>query len=644
MAAARRLSAIMFTDMVDYTARTQNDERGTLQLLREQEEIVGPMIGSYGGRLVKSTGDGFLAEFPSALQAVECAIAVQERLRSRNALPGVVPIELRIGVHLGDVEQRGEDIFGDAVNLAARVQTAADASGIAISQQVFDQVRNKLARSFDKLGPTSLKGIQMPVDLYRVALGETDRASASRAGTGPEDSNRIAVLPFSNISPDPKDSYFSDGLTEEVISVLSHIRALRVIARTSVEPYKASPKPIAQVARELGVRWILEGSVRKAGNRLRITTQLIDAPTQEHRWAETYDRELTDVFEVQSEMAKRVAAALEIQLVTGDTSRLDHRTARNPESYLEYLRGRAVMRGVEESTLRAALQHFERAVELDEQNAAAHAGLSDAHQVLGSIYRHLPRERWRMESTTHALRAIELDPDLAEAHTSLGINLREGEDFARAEEEFRKAIALNPSLAWARIFYAGILADTGQAEAALKEFEVARKLDPSSIIVVAEQAALLTATGRLNEARAALEKLGELDGHGLLYADRRADLELSTGDIAGFRMSVERFDVLLPGRSEILPARAQVEIHEGHLDLAHNLLEQAKALPEPERPDGGIAAAYAAMGDLDACFQWLESARQSGKFSPRLWRYGARFAATRADPRFGVLLRRMNLA
>jgi adenylate cyclase len=602
------------------------------------------MIGSYGGRLVKSTGDGFLAEFPSALQAVECAIAVQERLRSRNALPGNSPIELRIGIHLGDVEQRGSDIFGDAVNLAARVQTAADASGIAISQQVFDQVRNKLARNFEKLGPTALKGIQGPVDLYRVTLEEAHGASPRRPESAEDEANRIAVLPFSNISPDPKDSYFSDGLTEEVIAVLSHIRALRVIARSSVEPYKSSPKPISQVARELGVRWILEGSVRKAGNRLRITTQLIDVPTQEPRWAETYDRELNDVFEVQSEMAKRVADALEIQLVSRETSRLDHRATPNPESYLEYLRGRAVLRGVEEANLRAALQHFERAVELDEQNAAAHAGLADAHLVLGSVYRHIPQEEWRKRSRVHAMRAVELDPDLAEAHTSLALYLRDTNDYAGAEEEFRKAIALNPSLAWARVFYADTLADMGQEEAALKELELARNLDPNSAIIAGEQTALLIAVGRIDDARKALQKLGELDGQGLLYIDRRADLELTTGDFAGFRKSIERFDALLPGRGELLPARAIIEIHEGHPERARELLKEAESLAEPDRPDVGIAGIYLALGDLDACFRWLESARQKGQFDARYWRFRPRFAAVRADPRFGELLRRMNLA
>jgi len=629
----------MFTDMVGFTARTQSDERGTLRLLREQEEIVGPMIDSYGGRMVKSTGDGFLAEFPSALQAAECAIAVQERLRSRNGLPGTEPIELRVGIHLGDVEQRGTDIFGDAVNLAARVQTAADPGGIAISQQVFDQVRNKLARNFEKLAPTALKGVQVPVELYRVALEDARAASASG-----ESANRIAVLPFTNISPDPHDSYFSDGLTEEVISVLSQLRALRVIARSSVEPYKASPKPIPQVARELGVRWILEGSVRKAGNRLRISTQLIDAPSQEHRWAETYDRELNDVFEVQSEMAKRVADALEIQLLARETTRLERRAPPKPESYIEYLRGRAVLRGIEEATLRAALQHFERAIALDESNAAAHAGLSDTHLVLGSVYHHMPRAEWRSVSRKHALRAAELDPELAEAHVSLALSLSGENDYARAEEEFRKAIALNPSLGWARVFYADLLGDLGQEEAALREFARARELDPHSPIIAGEQAALLTTVGRLDEARIVIEKLGELDGHGLLYLDRRADFELATGDIPAFRRSVDQFGTLLPDRGEILTARALIETIEGRPARARELLNEAEQLTEPARPSGGIAAVYAHLGDLDACFRWLDIARQEGRFPTRYWRFGRRFAQVRADPRFGEVLRKMNLA
>jgi adenylate cyclase len=266
-------------------------------------------------------GDGFLAEFDSALRAVQCAIDIHQHLHDRNSQPGITPIQLRIGIHLGDVEQRGSDIFGDAVNVASRIEPVATPGGLCISGQVFDQVRNKIPNRLEKLPPTALKGLEVPIDIYRVVLPWTVPESPSR-DSGP---TRLAVLPFANISPDPKDEYFADGLTEEMITVLSQLRELRVIARTSVTPYKSTSKGVAQIGTELGVDSVLEGSVRKAGDELRITVQLIDVATQEHTWASTYDRKLEKVFAVQAEIAREVAEALKVGLRAAEQSRLESR-------------------------------------------------------------------------------------------------------------------------------------------------------------------------------------------------------------------------------------------------------------------------------------------------------------------------------
>jgi adenylate cyclase len=631
----------MFTDMVGYTARTQSDEKGSLRLLREQEELVRPLLENFHGRTVKSTGDGFLVEFPSALQAMESAIAIQEALHARNAVEGRIPIELRIGIHLGDVEQRDVDIFGDAVNIASRIQPLADAGGIAISEQVYAQVRNKIDRPLERMGAPTLKGVRTPVEVYRIVLPWSLPSVKVPTPTAP---NRIAVLPFSNISPDPKDAYFSDGLTEEVISVLSELRELRVIARTSVDAYKSAPKPIPQVGTELGVGWVLEGSVRKAGTRLRITVQLVEVSSQEHAWAQTYDRELDDVFAVQSEMAKKVADALKIKLVATESARLEGRPAPNADSYLEYLQGRTLMRGIEEAELRRALAHFERALELDETNAAAHAGLADAHEILGALYYHLPTDEWRAAAQHHADRAIELDPNLAEAHAALASVLHNQDQFAPAEAELRRAIALNPSYAGAHTRYALLVADRGDPEAALRELAIAEQLDPLSTLILAEEVGLLADVDRMDDAEAKLARLSELEQDGIFTNDRRAGLADAQDDFVRYRQALDRFSDLLPGRPEIAAARAYLAARTGDPAQARALLTELEALAEPERPDMMIARVYWALGDLDRTFDWLGVAVDHQRFAPRYWRYQRRLEALRVDPRYSALLRRLNVS
>ena len=631
----------MFTDMVGYTALTQLDERRSLELLEEQEAAVRPLLNAYHGRAVKSTGDGLLAEFPSALQATECAVAIQRRLSDRNRESGGPPIELRIGIHLGDVEERNEDIFGDAVNIAARVQPIADPGGIAISQQVYDQIRNKISLPLEKLERRSLKGVEAPMDVYRVVLSVgRPMPSTPTPAAGP---NRLAVLPLANISPEPQDAYFSDGLTEEVITTLSELPELRVIARTSVEPYKTAPKPIAQVGTELGVGWVLEGSVRKARTRLRIALQLVDVRTQEHVWSATYDRELDDVFALQSDVAHRVAEALKIRLGTREKSRLDRRPTVRPESYLEYLQGRTCLHGIEQAKLLEAREHFERALALDDRNAAAHAGLSEAHALVGSIYRYLPRPEWTELARREADRAIELDPDLAEAHTALALAQNRPDGTRAGERELRRAIELNPSYAGAHFWCALALADLGRPEEALREFAIAGELDPLSALVLAEEVSLLIDLGRLNRAEARLERLGQVEPKPILFEDRRASLLLARGDLESFHRSIERFDQLLPGRPETLATRALYHALVGQKESARELLQKAQALPEPVRPTAHIARVYAALGDLDSCFRWMEVAADRGELSPRTWRYSERVATVRQDPRFTTILRRLDV-
>jgi adenylate cyclase len=629
----------MFTDTVGYTASTQRDESRTLALLEEQQQIVRPVVVSHRGHEIKSTGDGFLVEFGSALDATRCAVDIQRKLHDRGNGTDGVPIRIRIGIHLGDVVQRGQDILGDAVNIAARVEPAAESGGVCVTSAVRDQVWNKIPERLEKLGPTALKGVQSPVDIYRIVLSWTNRGPAAMGETG----SGIAVLPFANISPDPQDEYFADGLTEELITVMSQLKGLRVIARTSVTPYKSTTKGVAQIGAELGVSSILEGSVRKAGSRLRITAQLIDVGTQGHLWSDTYDRELNDVFALQSDMAKQVADALKVKLLAREEEILERRPPARPESYLEYLQGRNCLHGFSEAEMREGQEHFERAIELDETNAAAHAGLAEVHRLRGNMYYHLPRSEWDALSRIHAARALELDPNLAEAHVALADILDTDGDFAASEKELRRALALNPSYSWAHLAYSELLQDQMRTEEALRELSIAEQLDPLSALVLHQHAIMLTRLRRLDEAEQVAVRLERVENNGLLSVDVRFSIHMLRGQYDRCLEDIQRIEELVPGRPEVVAASAMYHAVRGDHDRARELLRSVESLPEPVRPDVQIATVYARLGDLDATFHWLDIALDARRIGIRMWRQDPDLAAVREDPRFQKLLERMHL-
>jgi len=470
----------MFTDMVGSTALAQTNETEALRLRDEQEDLLRPLFAAHQGRAIKSIGDGFLVDFDSALHAIQCAIHIQERIHERNGRLGAVPLYLRIGIHLGDVEVRGTDIFGDSVNVASRIEPLAEPGGICVTEPVFGQVRNKVPHRLEKLAPQSLKGIRYPVDIYRVVLPW----KVGRESSPDIETTGLAVLPFTNISPDPNDAYFADGLTEELITVLSQFGGLRVIARTSVMPYRASAKGVAQIGAELRVSSILEGSVRKAGNRLRVTAQLIDVRSEGHVWAKAYDRELDDIFAVQSELARAVAEVLKVELRPSEETRLKTRPVVRPDSYLAYLRGQSHVNEAawraDEDTLRDAQKEFERAISLDPSNASAYSGLATVIHLLGSGWEGAPRSDWVDGARRAVARAIELDPGLAQAHVSLGL-IRTGDyEYTSAEEEFKVGLAANPSDSFAHLWYANLLMDRGRPEEALLQFRLAEGADPYS--------------------------------------------------------------------------------------------------------------------------------------------------------------------
>jgi adenylate cyclase len=630
----------MFTDMVGSTASAQSNEVEALKLRDEQAGLVRPLFAAHQGREIKSMGDGFLAEFDSALRAVQCAIDIQQHLHERNSQPGMAPIHLRIGVHLGDVEQRETDIFGDAVNIASRIEPLAAPGGVCISGEVFSQIRNKIPNKLEKLPTTNLKGVDTPIDVYRVALPwAVYEAVAAREGP-----IRLAVLPFTNMSPDPADLYFADGLTEELITVLSQLRELRVIARTSVMQYKSTTKEISQIGTNLGVSSVLEGSVRRAGNRLRITTQLIDVDSQEHVWAKSFDRELDDVFEIQTEVAKQVADALKIELRPIEKTRLEARPTARPDSYVAYLEGRTLLHSTSKASLEAAKEHFNLAISRDPKNAAAHSGLADATRLIRWYHGGFPRPRVDQAERRLAESAIELDPNLAEAHASLGIILWDDFEWVPAEKELKLALSLNPSYSLAHHWYAALLEDEGRADEALRELELAEAADPFWPLNLRSLAELLIWLSRLDEALVKIQKVSELEPSGHQNHAVLAEYYFARSDLDRSLKEIRQIEELEPNPRRKPGWRSLYYVYSGEKEKARALLREEEVSPESPWSPAIFAMVYALLGDLDDCFRWLEKAIEIHSLPLQSIRLNPQYENIRSDPRFQLMLKKVNLA
>src|SRR5256712_12039672 len=482
----------MFTDLVGYSSMTSLDEGQALKLLDDHKSLLRPIFQKYQGTVVKTMGDGFLVEFASAVEAVNCAVQAQDSMRQANERRGQnEKVLVRIGIHVGDVVHSGGDILGDAVNVAARLQPMASAGGICVTRQVVDQVQGRVRYKTAKQGVRELKTTRHPVELYTVEVPKGLKESKEPS----LDPSRIAILPFAILSADPNDRYFADGMTEELISTVSRIGELSVISRTSVMRYKDTVMPTGDIGRELSAGSLLEGSVRKAGNKVRITTQLIDAKNDKHVWSQSYDRDLTDIFAIQGDIAEQVAGALKVKLLSKEKEALEQEPTNSPESYSLYLKGRYLWNERTRESVKKAIRYFEEAVRQDANFALAYSGLADCYlvlvdQSLMDLKEGVPKVRSLLD------KALEANSRLAEAHASLG-NLHVDEwDWSMAEAEFKRAIELNPNYATAHQWYSIMLASTDRQEEGIAEVRMALRLDPASAIVNMNIANQLLSTGR----------------------------------------------------------------------------------------------------------------------------------------------------
>ncbi|MBB4185993.1 adenylate cyclase [Sinorhizobium terangae] len=476
----RRLTAILAAEVVGYSRLMGTDEAGTLAAMkRHRREFLEPKIANHKGRVVKLAGDSMLVEFSSVVNAVACAAEIQRGMLARNeGLPRNRRIELRIGVHLGDVIVEDGDIFGDGVNVAARLEGLAEPSGIAVSASVRDHVGPRLDLGFVDKGEHALKNIAPSVRVYTISFGDVAAqkpAEPVAVAVEPGYELSVAVLPFTNMSHDPEQEYFSDGITEDIITDLSKISRLHVVARNTVFTYKGKPVKVKQIAQELGVRFILEGSVRKVGERVRITGQLIDAQTGGHLWADRYDRELTDIFMIQDEITHAIVDQLRIKLLPEEKKAIESDPTTSVEAYTYYLRGRQFSRTWTRPYLLLARRMFLKAVELDPNYARAYAGIAECECAIRDWH----EKDFPLESIFEmSARALALDPNLAEAHASRGLALTHDGQTEEAGREFRQALALEPSLYEANLYYGRFLFAQGRFQEAIGFFERAAGIRP----------------------------------------------------------------------------------------------------------------------------------------------------------------------
>jgi TolB-like protein/class 3 adenylate cyclase/tetratricopeptide (TPR) repeat protein len=695
----RRLAAILAADVVGYSRLMAADEQGTHARLKAlRQEFLEPKIAEHHGRVVKLMGDGALVEFASVVDAVQCAVEIQREMAERNAaVPDDQRIHFRLGVNLGDVIIEGDDIYGDGVNVAARLEALAEPGGVCVSAPVRVQVEDKLPYGFDDLGEQQVKNIPRPVHVFRVlpdgrggpatpGRGRPKRiwrlwaaaaaavalligasgawlwrsgelipapqeaatpitASDGRGGAeqAPLDKYRIAVLPFTNMSADAENEYFSDGITEELISKLSRLHDLTVIARTSVMQYKKTGKSVAEIGRELQAGTILEGSVRKAGDRLRITAQLIDVASQGHLWSEDYDRDLTDVFDIQSDVAEHVAEALQIALKPAETRQITKAGTTDLEAYNAYLKGLYHYNTWSKEGLEKSIEYFQQAIARDPDFAEAYAAMAFAYDIQGE-WGYLPPDEAFPKVKEAALRALEIDATTAEAWTALAVAATfYDRDWIRADQGFRRALELNPRSVVPHDRYGiSYLSPMGRHEEAFAHVKRAKELDPLTPAVRVDLGWEYNHARRYDDAIAECKTIPEIDPHfyftywclGFAYWQKGMLEEAIAAYERGIEL--EPHDLTLKADLAIVYAAA------GKKDRAREILEEFQ---EKAREDYlsaiAWAWAYMAVGDLDNTFAWLNKLYEERNPELIWMNEHPRYDPLRGDPRFQELLRKI---
>ena len=608
----RRLATILAAEAVTYSRLMGLDEAGTHAAWKSHRtELIDTKIAEYQGRVVKHTGDGFLAEFPSVVNAVACAATLQQGMRARNAgVPLDRRIEFRIGINLGDVIVEAEDIYGDGVNVAARLEGIAKPGGIAVTAAVRDNVGNRLDLRFEDLGEQRFKNIDRPVRAYSVSI-----LPSAQGTTGPQEPREIekpsiAVLPFNNMSGDPEQEYFSDGITEDIITDLSKVSGLFVVARNTTFTYKGKPTKVQQVSQDLRVRFILEGSVRKVGSRVRVTAQLVEGKDGGHLWADRYDRDLTDIFAIQDEITHSIVDQLKVRLLPEEKAVIGRTPTENLEAYAYYLRGRQFLHRRSKTYLLLAKRMFEKAVELDPLYARAYAGIADCDSFLFLNYNADISIDGILATSA---KALDLEGGLAEAHASRGLALSLRERYPEAMAEFDQATVLDPNLFEAHYFYARACFAQGKLDEAARLFQRAADVKPDDYQALLVLPGVLRSLGREQDMKAAARE-------GVVRAERELMLHPENP------------------RPAYLGAVGLAAL--GELNRAKEWAARALAIdPDDVLAQYNVACFYSLVGEHERAIDLLlELLPRAGRQTKEWVKHDSDFNPIRSHPRFAKVL------
>lgn len=634
----RKLAAIMFTDIVGYTALMGKDEKNALQILEKNRDILKPLIKKYNGKWLKEMGDGTLSSFNSAVEAVYCAKEIQLSLKEKH------DFRLRIGIHVGDVLFVKGDVIGDGVNVASRIYPLAEPGGICISERVYYDIRNKPDINTVFIGEKNLKNVAFPIKLYDIPIDEpfVSNPQPFPIELSPllETKPSIAVLPFTDMSPNKDQEYFCDGMAEEILDALAHVEGLRVIARTSSFSFKGEYKDIRDIGKKLCVDTLLEGSVRKSENKLRITIQFINVADGSHIWSERFDRELNDVFIIQEEISLAIVEKLKVNLLKTEKNVILKRYTDDIEAYEYYLKGRYFWSKRTEEGLKQAVEYFLKAIEIDRDYSLAYTGLADSYDLL-TTYSNLPSIEAYPKAKEAALKALHIDNTIAEAHASLaGIIMDFEWNWQEAEKEYKEALKINPGYANAYQWYASLLLMMGKFDEAIKMIKRAKELDPLSIIINYVLAQFYHYSGSNDEAMQQFQKALEIDPYFWLTYYGIGTIHCEKGNyqeaISAMKKAIE-----LSGNLHYTKAALGYTYGiSGDKYNAKKILDEL--LNQKNVSSYLIALLYLCMRENEKVFEYLERAYEERDTFMTFIKVDPEFKLIHSDPRFKVILKKMN--
>ena len=640
----RQLNAIMFADIAGYTALMQEDEKLALQLRRKFQDKLEKEVTEYNGRILDFRGDGALCTFTSTIEAVRAALAVQLEMQ----IDPVVP--LRIGIHTGDVLVEGNNIYGDGVNIASRIESFALPGSICLSGKAYDDIKNQRDIQTVSLGRYLLKNVKEEVEIFAISNpgiqipGENHPDGKGQKVTENTSLDKsIMVLPFVNLANDGEQDYFSDGLTEELITKLSKLAEIKVTSRTTSMLYKNTTKDIKTISKENKVNYILEGSIRKYRNDLRIAAQFIDARSDMHLWADTYRGTVDDIFDIQEQVSEKIVEALRIQITMEEQVMLRKRYTENSDAYQLYLRGRHFWKERNVEGLQSAARNFEKALENDSRYALAWSGLADTYSLMGE-YTNISRRELFPKQMAAVYKALQIDNRLGEAHISLGISLMLNEwDWENSKKEFLVGLELSPDYATGHHWYAEWLLFKGKTEEAFREISLAVSLDPSSPGILKDKGIFYYYTRQyekaidtgmltmeLHPAFVTVFRLLSLAYQGLGMYDESIRQNERWGERTG---NVIKTQVSL----------AQIYAAAGRRTEAKAIVDTIENQQLGGNDYRGMAIVYASLGDNDNAFIWLEKSYQRHEESLCSLKVDPKLNSLHSDPRFNEMLRKIGL-